>query len=287
VKVENGKKLLAVFAHPDDESFGPGGTLALYTNQGVEVHLICATRGEAGNIPQSLADKGETVAQLREAELRCAAYHLGLSGVHFLDYHDSGMQESRENRHRRALTSAPLEEVSEKITHFIRQLKPQVVITFDPNGGYRHPDHIAIHRATVMAFHAAGDPSRYPGDLPPHQPQKLYFVAFPIKFLRLVVRVLPLFGQDPRRFGRNKDIDLTEITREAYPIHARINIRSTIAIKERASTCHASQLEGGFRGQGLVGWFLRLFSRYETFTRAYPPTQSNLHENDLFQDVTF
>jgi LmbE family N-acetylglucosaminyl deacetylase len=286
VNVKKPMRLLAVFAHPDDESFGPGGTLALYAKQGVEVQLICATRGEAGRIPQSLANVEESVAQLREAELRCAAHHLGLSGVHFLEYRDSGMPGSPDNRHPRALISAPMDEVAGRITHLMRQLKPQVVITFDPKGGYLHPDHIAIHHATVEAFHAAGNPSRYRDQWSPHQPQKLYFVAFPIKFLRFANRILQLIGKDPHHFGQNRDIDLVEITREEYPIHARINIRSVMAIKERAASCHASQLEGGFKGHGFMGWFLRPFMRYEFFTRAHPLAPADLHENDLFQDVT-
>jgi LmbE family N-acetylglucosaminyl deacetylase len=79
------QKLLAVFAHPDDESFGPGGTLAHYAGQGTDVRLLCATRGEVGDIPQGLLKEGQDIAQLRESELRCAAEHLGLSDVHFLD----------------------------------------------------------------------------------------------------------------------------------------------------------------------------------------------------------
>ena len=103
------KRLLAVFAHPDDESFGPGGTLARYAQSGVEVHLICATRGEVGNIPEALVGKENSVAELREAELRCAAYQLGLEKVHFLDYRDSGMSGSEENNHPTCLAQAPID----------------------------------------------------------------------------------------------------------------------------------------------------------------------------------
>ncbi|NIM95249.1 MAG: GlcNAc-PI de-N-acetylase [Anaerolineales bacterium] len=280
-----GKRLLAVFAHPDDESFGPGGTLAMYAKQGVEVHLICATRGEVGNIPESMVGKEGSVAELREAELRCAAFHLGLSGVHFLDYRDSGMPGTEDNHHPRALVAAPLEEVAAKIVHYIRLIRPHVIITFDPDGGYGHPDHIAVNRATVEAFDAASDPNRFTDDLPPYQAQKLYFAAFPHTLLRLLIRILPILRQDPERFGRNKDINLIEIAGSEYPIHARINVSSVAKIKERAAACHASQLDGGIARHGLMGWFFRLISRHETFMRAHPPAPATLREADLFTNV--
>jgi LmbE family N-acetylglucosaminyl deacetylase len=282
---ESKRRLLAIFAHPDDESFGPGGTLAFYARQGVEIHLICATRGEAGKIPDSLNDGSKTVAELREAELRCAASVLGLKKIYFLDFRDSGMAGTPDNHHPNALSVAPVEDVAAKITQLIRQIKPQVIITHDPKGGYHHPDHIAIHKATVEAFHASNDPDRFKNDLPPYSPQKLYFTTHSLKFVRLIVRFLPLFGIDPRHFGKNQDIDLLELVKVEYPIHARINIRSVQEIKERASACHASQLDHGFRRQGIAGWIFKLVSRNETFTRAYPPDPPKPLERDLFKDI--
>jgi N-acetyl-1-D-myo-inositol-2-amino-2-deoxy-alpha-D-glucopyranoside deacetylase len=96
------KILLAVLAHPDDESFGMGGTLALYAARGVEVHLVCATRGEVGEVAPELLNRFESIAELRESELRCAAGNLGLAGVHFLGYRDSGMSGSPDNTHLQA-----------------------------------------------------------------------------------------------------------------------------------------------------------------------------------------
>ncbi len=276
--------LLAVLAHPDDESFGPGGTLALYASLGVEVHLICATRGEVGSVPPDLLQRYDgDVGALREAELRCAAQALGLSGVHLLDYRDSGMPGSADNRHPRALAAAPLEEVAAQITHHIRRLKPQVVITFDPIGGYKHPDHIAIHQATVEAFHAASDPARFPDGLPPFQPRKLYYHTFSRRFLRLAVRLLPLFGRDPRRWGRNGDIDITALAEQDFPIHARIDFSPVARAKARAAACHASQ--GGPPTGGIMALFFRLAGSRETFMRAYPPAPPRLREKDLFEGV--
>ena len=94
--------ILSVLAHPDDESFGMGGTLAHYANRGVSVHLICATRGEVGEVDPEYLENFESIAERRESELRCAANKLGLSGVHFLDYRDSGMPGSEDNQHPRS-----------------------------------------------------------------------------------------------------------------------------------------------------------------------------------------
>ena len=139
------RTILSVLAHPDDESFGMGGTLALYAKRGVDVHLVCATRGEVGEVSPEILEGFDSVSALRVNELRCAAGILGLKGVHFLDYRDSGMPGSEDNHHPLAMAAAPLDEVAAKVTHYIRKLRPQVVLTFDPIGGYRHPDHIAIH----------------------------------------------------------------------------------------------------------------------------------------------
>ncbi len=282
---ENNKRLLVVFAHPDDESFGPGGTLALYAQRGVEIHLICMTRGEAGKIPDTLVTSYDSVAQLREAELRCAAAQLGLTEIYFMDYRDSGMEGTPDNHHPNALAAAPVEDVAAKITHLIRLIRPQVVLTHDPKGGYLHPDHIATHNATVEAFYAASDPTRFIDDLPTYSPKKLYYTAYPMKFLRLIVRVLPIVGIDPRRFGNNHDINLFELVEADYPIHTRINVRSVMEIKDRASACHASQLNIGHRLQGLLGWVMRQLSFKETFMRAYPPVSGKLREDDLFAEV--
>jgi N-acetyl-1-D-myo-inositol-2-amino-2-deoxy-alpha-D-glucopyranoside deacetylase len=263
---------LAVLAHPDDESFGMGGTLALYASRGVDVHLVCATRGEVGDVAPDLLEGFQSVAELRESELRCAAGFLGLKGVHFLGYRDSGMPGSPDNRHPQALAAQPVEEVAANVVCYIRTLKPQVVLTFDPIGGYRHPDHIAIQRACVRAFEQAANPDFAPQSLPVHVPERLYFHTMPHGFMKLAVRLLPLFGRDPRKFGANGDIDLTAIAAVDFPTHARVNIRSVLEKKEKAGACHASQ-GGGRMGGGVVSFFMRLFSGTESFMRAYPAVE--------------
>src|SRR5690349_573915 len=104
------KTLLVIFAHPDDESHGPAGTLAKYVREGVQVHYLCATRGEAGIVDSSLLQNGVTIADLRAAEAKQAAAELGLASINFLGYRDSGMQGTADNHHPESLYSAPLSE---------------------------------------------------------------------------------------------------------------------------------------------------------------------------------
>src|SRR3990170_4420590 len=270
--------LLAVLAHPDDESFGMGGTLALYARRGVAVHLVCATRGEVGEVEPQLMNGYRSIGDLRVDELRCAAGKLGLSGVHFLDYRDSGMAGSPENQHPQALVAAPLDEVAARVTAIIRRLRPQVVITFDPVGGYRHPDHIAIHHATVRAFADAADPKVQADGLPPFQAEKLYFSTFPRRALRLLLPVLRVLGRGTR-FGKNRDIDLAQIAGEDFPVHAHINIRAVADRKRLASACHASQQ---MPIRGFTRFWMWMSEGGETFMRGYPPAPPDLHERDLF-----
>ncbi len=264
--------ILTVLAHPDDESFGMGGTLALYASRGADVYLLCATRGEAGSADDRHLQGFESIGQMREAELRCAAGILGLKGTYFLGYRDSGMPGADDNSHPQALIQQPIEEVAARIVHYIRTLKPDVVLTFDPIGGYRHPDHIHIHQATVLAFEKARDASFYPEAGPPYAPAALYFHTISRTFLKFAVQLLRLFGKDPSRWGQNGDIDLAAIAAVDFPTHVRIDIRSVLDKKEAASDCHSSQ-GGGQMRRGLTGKILRLFGNYETFMQAYPPVQ--------------
>ncbi len=277
--------ILAVLAHPDDESFGMGGTLALYAERGAEVHLICATRGEAGEVGPEYLKEFTSIAELREAELRCAAGHLGLTGVYFLDYRDSGMVGSPDNQNPEALINAPLEEVTALVAHKIRELKPQVVLTFDPIGGYRHPDHIHIQQAATQAFHLAGD-AAYKSDLPPYQTQKLYYHTISKRFLRVATRLLRLFGKDPSRWGRNEDIDLTQLIVD-FPIHTKINYRKVSKRKNAASQCHASQIGPAITG-GAFRWLFRLLGvgDVDLFMQASPTPGASM-SGDLFDEITF
>ena len=277
------KKILSILAHPDDESFGMGGTLAYYAHQGVEVHLICATRGEAGMMDPEFMEGYDSVASRREAELRCAAEQLGLKNVYFLDYRDSGMEGTPENEHPNAFINAPLKEVTEKLVRYIREFKPDVILTFDPVGGYHHPDHIYIQRATTAAFHAAGDPEKFPEAGAPFQPGKLYYHIFPRGFVRAAVRVIRLLGQDPTKFGRNKDIDLEQLAGdEDYPAHVQISYNNVKDLKEKASNCHASQINFSSQSPWIMQLIRKVTSGKDQFMQAYPVVPDSYRTKDLF-----
>ncbi len=229
----------------------------------------------------------DSVAALRTHELHCAAQVLGLAGVHFLDYRDSGMENSPDNQHPDCLIQAPVEAVAEKITRLIRQLRPQVVLTFDPSGGYFHPDHIHTHKATTLAFHAAADPSQFPAHLEaglePYQPQKLYYTIFSRGLVRAAVKLLPLFGQDPTAFGRNKDINLKRSAAVKQQLTTRIKVAAFFKQSRQAAACHASQIAGLPK---IPDFVLKWFARYDTYSRIVPPFQAGEPlENDLFADV--
>jgi len=161
-------KLMCVLAHPDDESLGTGGTLARYASEGVETYLITATRGERGWFGDEKENPGlEELGKMREAELRCASEMLGVREVHFMDYIDGDLDQ------------APYEEAVGKIVSHLRRVKPDVVITFAPDGAYGHPDHIAICQITTAAIMCAADPNYTDSSMEPHSVSKLYYMAWP------------------------------------------------------------------------------------------------------------
>lgn len=282
---KNNKTILVSLAHPDDESFGMGGTLAYYAAQGVDVYLICATNGDVGTVSPEFMEGYDSIADLRKHELNCAAEHLGLKEVILLNYRDSGMAGSPDNDHPDSLVAAPLDEVTEKVTGYIRKLQPDVVITFDPVGGYHHPDHIKIYEATLKAYEAANDASQYPEAGSPFQPQALYYHVFPRRFLRLAVRVLKLVGRDPSKFGRNQDIDLEILAGdEDYPRHVEVEYTKYFEQQKQAAQCHASQLDMGppTLGSRIFKSFRNLAPSKDSFMRAYPPAADDFRATDLF-----
>lgn len=164
----NELRLMLILAHPDDESMGNGGIIAKYSAEGVKTHLVTATRGEQGWFgPEGDYPGLEELGQIRERELKEAAQVLGIREVAFLDYHDG------------ELNKADTDEVVSKIVRHIRRAKPHVVVTFDHNGLYGHPDHIAICQFATAAVAAAADPSFHdPDDQPAHHVSKLYYMAW-------------------------------------------------------------------------------------------------------------
>lgn len=279
--------LLFVGAHPDDETFAIGGTLAMYAAAGVKVYYACATRGEVGAADAESMKGFSSVGDMRWAELQCAARVLGLAGTIHLGYRDSGMAGSTDNLNPDSLAMARPEQVSGKIVGIIRELKPQVVVTHDPIGGYRHPDHIAVHRATLSAFNSAADGQSFPEMGPGFQPKKLYYNVFPRRWMKTAIKLMPLFGQNPRKFGRNHDIDFASMVETEFPIHARIRIDKRFAgIRAEASSCYKSQLGGGPPRRGILRFFSIFSAKQDFFMRAYPEVTGNLREKNLFSRVS-
>jgi LmbE family N-acetylglucosaminyl deacetylase len=281
-----GKTILAVLAHPDDETFGLGGTLALYSRRGVDVYYVCATRGEAGSADEEHLRGYKDTAEMRTDELMRAAKILGLKDVFFLGYRDSGMPGVEANQHPDAQINHPIEEVAGRVVKYIRELKPDIVLTFDPIGGYRHPDHIHIQRAATLAFEKADDASFHPEAGEPFKPRALYYHVFPNWFLKWAVRILPWFGKDPRRWGRNGDIDLTDLIAD-FPVHVSVDIRSVAEVKRRASAQHASQGGGITTSRlSLFGFMNWLLGGEDDYMRAHPPVNGSFQrKRDLFDGI--
>jgi len=162
------RRLLGIFAHPDDESRIVGGTLAKYASEGVAISLVIATRGEAGECGEPPLCRPEELPQVREAELREACAILGVQDLRILDYRDGTLD---------AVDRAGL---TGHIVEAIRRVRPHVLLTFGPEGRTLHPDHIAIYEAATAAFDLAADAQAYPEqDVPPFSVPKLYYSAIP------------------------------------------------------------------------------------------------------------
>jgi N-acetyl-1-D-myo-inositol-2-amino-2-deoxy-alpha-D-glucopyranoside deacetylase len=276
---------MAVFAHPDDETFGIGGTLARYgADPGVRVVLVCATRGEAGEISDPQLATAERLGEVREQELRCACQTLGIDDLFFLGYRDSGMAGTPENKHPQALAMADEGEAVGKIVAHIRRERPEVVVTFDEKGGYGHPDHMAIHRFAKAAFAAAADPAMYPEQLEagllPHQAQKLYYTAIPLRFFRAVAAKMVELGIEiPERYLKRVEEGLglpDELcTTDIY-------VQDHWDAKRAAMQCHATQLSPDSPFAMLPVDIMRELWAWECFQLAESYAGDDQGAHDLF-----
>lgn len=248
-------KLLAVFAHPDDESMGMGGTLAKYSAEGVETHYVCASRGEKGWFgPEEQYPGPERLGQIRAKELKDAVRELGMKGLHFLDYIDGDVDK------------ADHAEAIGKIVAHIRRIQPQVVVTFPPDGNYGHPDHIAVGQFTNAAIVCAADFSyRDLEDLPAHRISKLYYMVDGENFVNLIAPFMEdmTFPVDDQLRG--------EVAWKEWMITTRVEMTEYCHTAWRAIHCHQSQLpslgaladmheDAAVAVLGMQGTFYRAFS---------------------------
>ena len=181
-------RLLGVFAHPDDETFCAGGTFAGYAGQGAEIMVVSATRGQAGQIRDTAAGNRRTIAAVREAELRLACERLGITRVRCLDHVDG------------TLADAGFPALVDEVAEVIREFGPDVVITFGPDGGYGHPDHVTISAVTTAACRRAAGPGHRP-DQAATRPPRLYYRHFPPGDLLITERLAAWLASRPGRFA--------------------------------------------------------------------------------------
>jgi LmbE family N-acetylglucosaminyl deacetylase len=264
---------MCVLAHPDDESLGMGGTLAKYAAEGIETYLVTATRGERGWGGEEKDNPGlEAIGRTREAELRCAAQTLGIRDVQILGYVDGDLD------HANAV------EVTDKIIHRIRKVRPDVVATFAPEGAYGHPDHIAISQLSTAAVVSAAHPSPIPEDganlLPPHRVSKLYYIswtqtkwaAYESVFGNLVIT-----------------IDGIERRTEPWPewaITTVIHTESYWPVAWKAVSCHKSQLPTYSKLQNLSEEHHKGLWGTQEFYRAFSLVNGGRkRESDLFEGL--
>ncbi|MGD8584467.1 MAG: PIG-L deacetylase family protein [Chloroflexota bacterium] len=281
----SGRRLLAVLAHPDDESYGMGGTLARYSREGVDVHLAIATDGAAGSIDPKWQGDRSRLAEARAAELRRASEILGVQ-VHMLGYRDSGYIGDPAGEHPRAWVNADKNEAVGRVVGLIRQLRPDVLVTHDETGGYYHPDHIQCCTIVTAAFHAAGDPAQYPEIGPgPFRPARFYYSAFSNRWVRFLMIYMRLKGQDPTRAGRNQDIDYTRIGLPPEKITTTVDYRPYWDLKIAASAEHGSQGGGTSFSRMFPSWLQKRLFGYETYIRVYPPLPPGRREKGLFEGL--
>lgn len=273
-----GKSILACFAHPDDEA-GLGPLIALSIAQGAQATLICATNGDVGTVDEKHLQSYSPIAQLRLAELYCATKAIGFTEVITFGYRDSGMMGSRDNQHKESMWQAPLEEVTQKVVEVMRRVRPQVVITFNTYGAYGHPDHIKINQATLEAFKLLQSE--------PEHPQKLYYTSFPKFPLGIWLFWMRLLGKNPRKAGKNADVDLVAAYEALNPVTTKVTTGHYFQAGWAALACYASQIEMSpfIRRLGpIVGPFVL---GKTGLCRVVPVHQSGaLIEHDIFEGVT-
>lgn len=265
-----GKRILAVYGHPDDEGQSTG-TLAAFLAAGNDVTLLCATRGEVGEISDPALSTPETLGYTRELELRAAMSQIGLSDVRFLPYRDSGMAGTDDNDNPVCFHQQPPEVAVPAILEVMRDVRPHYVFTWQEDGGYGHPDHIAAHRHTVAAFEVSADPTAYPDSGEPWQPERLYwgartmgrFVAIRLEMERRGLLDEPITEEQRKRFEEFQ-------TRPEPAASVIVDTRQFVAQKRRASSMHRTQFGGNGMWARIPDDLAEDFYGEERFYQARP-----------------
>lgn len=269
--------LLAIYAHPDDETLC-SGVMATYAARGVPVTMVCATRGEVGEIAPGTDATPDTLGEYRERELREACAILGVHDVRFLGFRDSGMAGTPENADQRSLHQAAPEQVVGPLVRVIRELRPAVISTWDASGGYGHPDHVAVHHHATAAYRAAADASQYPQLGPAHRAAALYYSVIPIEEFTKIRDELAARGID---IGSPPGDDAAFADLPRVRANCRIDVDGVYDRKRAALRSHRTQLdESGIFG-GLPEDLARRLFGAEFFYRADPPLPDGVTLDDL------
>ena len=282
-------RLLACFAHPDDEAFPVGGALAAHARRGVDVRLLTTTLGEEGEIRQEGSATRETLGQIRRVELSCAVQALGLGSNDVWAYRDSGMQGWESNRHPQAFINASAAEVVERLVLELRRFRPQVALTFGPDGLYGHPDHIAISQHATEAFHLAADPDAFPhqltGGLEPYRPQRLFYSVRPRGFRGEWAAALREQGIDWPR-------PTPEQERQGVPedeIHLELDVSGdgVMETKMACILCHRTQVAPDWPYHRVPRQVAARILGREFYVRAHPPVPPGQRVGgDFFEGIT-
>ena len=290
------RRLLLVHAHPDDESIGTGATMAKYVAEGAQVTLVTCTLGDEGEIlipdlAHLAAHDQDQLAGHRLTELADAMAHLGVTDYRILGgigaFRDSGMMGTEPNSRTDCFWQADLLEAAKHLVRIIREVKPQVVVTYDDFGGYGHPDHIQAHRVTTYATALAASRS-FASELgKPWQISKLYWTAFPVSIIRAGIEALREQGETTGFAAQDPD-DIPFACPDEY-ITTVVDATAHLEQKFEALRAHATQIstESGFfalsnnLGSQVMG--------YEHFRLAFgnigPVNESGV-ETDLFAGIT-
>ncbi len=265
-----GLRVMGIYAHPDDEAFSLAGSFARVTNAGHMAALLCATRGERGEIADPALATPETLGAVREQELRQACAEVGVDDVSFLGYSDGELAQADE-----------AEAVGRIVAH-LRRFKPDVVVTFTANGGYGHLDHMAIHRLTNRAVLAAAEAS---GDAAPHRVRKLYYNAIPRERMAAWRDRASQSGQDFTPGGNAATIPLVEMGTPQAEITTEVHLSDAeFARKQRALRHHATQMPADNPMVRASAEELRTLIGIESFVLAPPPLSAAAYptpEHDL------
>jgi mycothiol S-conjugate amidase len=279
-------RLMAVHAHPDDESSKGAATMARYVSEGASVLVCTLTGGERGDILNPAMDRPEVKADLpgiRRAEMARAREILGVQ-QRFLGFIDSGLPEGdpKPPLPDGCFALTPLDEAAAPLVQAVREYRPHVILTYDERGGYPHPDHIKTHEVSVRAFEAAADPDAYPGTGEPWQPLKLYyFVSFHTdKFVALHEEMLRRGLKSPY-----DDIYAKRADRPVPTVTTRVKCDDFFETRDRALLAHATQIDPNGAWFACPREVQRAAWPTEDYHLARSLVDTELPEDDLFAGI--